>query len=119
MPSFPELGFFSAKTSALPIDSEIVPDVGTVVTGEDDHRVVDEFVTGSPRVFGFSKGLEQGSKRDVVFQHHILSVSRFDTVGVNAFSFDRDIGDRVRDGLRATRVLLEMIGIGDIVEKEG
>ena len=43
MPSFPEFCFFSAKTSALPIDSVRLD--GTVVTGEDDHRVVDEFVT--------------------------------------------------------------------------
>ena len=118
MSALPNLSLLATQASAFLIGRVVVTYVRTVVAGKDHEGVVDQFVARRTWVVRFSQGLEQSSEGDVVFKNHVLALSSFRAIRVNALPLDRSAGNRFGDGIGASQVLLEVIRCGDIVEKE-
>ena len=87
-------------------------DLGTVIGGEDDDGVVNEFVAGATGIFGRLKMVNEEAQSDVVFVDIVVA----DTHGLAGFRLGSS-GDRVAvDGF--VRGVGAVVGVGWIVEKE-
>ena len=88
-------------------------DLGTVIGGEDDDGVVNEFVAGATGIFGRLKMVNEEAQSDVVFVDIVVA----DTHGLAGFRLGSSGYGNSRNGFVGS--VGAVIGVGGIVEKEG
>ena len=74
--TFPQLGFLASQFPAFLIRPQIISNIGTVITCENDERVLDEFMPRPPRIIYRFQFFKQFAEDNVILQHHVLAIIR-------------------------------------------
>ena len=74
--TFPQFGFLASQFPAFLIRPQIISNIGTVITCENDERVLNEFMPRPPRIVCRFQLFKQLAKGNVILKHHVFAIIR-------------------------------------------